>query len=207
LIDCGCRTSKVALVGVKEELKYILATENMKVGDIIKTSKFIPRNPVRANEGDAYPLGALPIGTMVHNVEKFPDSGNFMVHAAGCFASIIRKFDDRVVLMMPNKREFAFLQNCMATVGRLSNVEHKDTHIGSATRLRELGYRPRSGLWQRKTGRSGRKIKKPPPMKLQGPSERNKVESFHLTLREFDRIFRPANTFKRIKREREQNRF
>jgi large subunit ribosomal protein L2 len=179
----------------------------MKVGDIIKTSKFIPRNPVRANEGDAYPLGALPNGTIVHNVEKFPDSGKYLIHAAGGFGTIVRKYDDRVVILMPNKREFAFLQNCMATVGRLSNVEHKDQHIGSATRLRELGYRPRSGLWQRKTGRSGRKIKRPPPMKLLGPPEIKKDESFNLTLREYDRIFRPANTFKRIKREKEQKRF
>lgn len=192
---------------MKEELKYILATENMKAGDIIRTSKFIPRNPVRANEGDAYPLGALPINTMVHNVEKYPDTGKTMIHAAGCFGTIIRKFDDRVVVMMPNKREFAFLQNCMATVGRLSNVEHKDTPIGSPNKLRELGYRPRSGLWQRKTGRSGRKIKRPPPMKLLGPPTIKKDNSFHLTLREFDRIFRPANTFKRIKREKELNRF
>lgn len=51
IIKCGCRTAHVALVGVGNELKYILATENMKAGDIIKTSKFIPRIPVRANEG------------------------------------------------------------------------------------------------------------------------------------------------------------
>lgn len=48
IIKCGCRTASVALVAVGDELKYILATENMKPGDLLKTSKFIPRIPVRA---------------------------------------------------------------------------------------------------------------------------------------------------------------
>lgn len=50
--------------------------------------------------------------------------------------------------------------------GRLSNIEHGNTHIGSPQKNRELGNRPRSGLWQRKTGRHGRKIKKLPPMRI-----------------------------------------
>lgn len=154
----------------------------MKAGDILKTSRFIPRIPVRANEGDAYPLGALPVGTMVHNVEKYPGCERSFVHAAGCFATIIRKFDDRVVVLLPNKREMALLQNCMATVGRLSNVEHSKTPIGSPNRSRELGNRPRSGLWQRKSGRHGRKIRRPPPMQLQGPRKEPKPEPMKLTI-------------------------
>jgi large subunit ribosomal protein L2 len=146
----------------------------MKAGDIIKTSKFIPRIPVRSNEGDAYPLGALPVGTIVHNIEKYPGGGKHFVHSAGCFATILRKYDDKVVIVMPNKREYAMLQNCMATVGRLSNVAHSSTPIGSATRNRELGNRPRSGLWQRKSGRHGRKIRKPPPLKVHGPPKLEK---------------------------------
>nr|CAD7396141.1 unnamed protein product [Timema poppensis] len=61
----GCRTADVALVAVGKKLKYILATENMKPGDVLKTSRYIPRIPVRANEGDAYPLGALQIENKV----------------------------------------------------------------------------------------------------------------------------------------------
>jgi large subunit ribosomal protein L2 len=192
ILECGCRTAHVALVGVGKELKYILATENMKAGDIIKTSKFIPRIPVRANEGDAYPLGALPVGTIVHNVEKFPDCNKHFVHAAGCFATIQRKFDDRVVILMPNKREYALLEKCMATVGRLSNVEHSRTPIGSPNRSRELGNRPRSGLWQRKSGRHGRKIKKPPPMKLHGPPKTPEKPPLKLTI---NRVSKGGGTY------------
>ena len=147
----------------------------MKVGDIIKTSKEIPRIPVRAQEGDAYPLGALPIGTIVHNIEKNAGAGGFFLHAAGAKGTILRKDgDDRVIVKIPGKRpkEFSFDQRCMATVGQVSNVIHGSTPIGSAQKNRELGNRPRSGLWQRKDGRFGRKIKPPPPVKyIRGPAD------------------------------------
>lgn len=142
----------------------------MKVGDLIKTSRHIPRIPVRAKEGDAYPLGALPVGTMVHNVEIYPGENFHLVRAAGTYGTILRKFEDkqgqRVVVQLPTKKEFGFMHNCMATVGRVSNVDHGKTHIGSPQKLRELGYRPRSGLWHRKTGRHGRKIRRLPPMRV-----------------------------------------
>ncbi|XP_012228111.1 large ribosomal subunit protein uL2m [Linepithema humile] len=164
----GCRTSFVALVGSDSELKYILATENMKPGDIIRTHRGIPRISVRASEGDAYPLGALPNGTAVHCVEKYPGLGGFLIHSAGTVGCIIKRDGDRVIVQMPSKKLFSLHETCMATVGRLSNVEHDSTPIGSAQKNRELGNRPRSGLWQRKTGRFGRKIKPPPRVQLKG---------------------------------------
>lgn len=45
VLEDGCRTAHIALVGVGSELKYILATENMKAGDLIKTSRAIPEIP------------------------------------------------------------------------------------------------------------------------------------------------------------------
>ncbi|XP_055382850.1 39S ribosomal protein L2, mitochondrial [Condylostylus longicornis] len=183
IIDDGCRTTKVALVGTGDELKYILATENMKPGDIIKTSKFIPRIPVRPNEGDAYPLGALPVGTRIHCLEKNPGYPCHLIHAAGTFGTILRKFDDKVVVQLPSKKEFAFEKICMATVGRLSNINHNKEHVGSAQKMRELGNRPRSGLWKRKDGRHGRKIRALPPMTtISGPAVQ-KEEPIKLTLR------------------------
>ncbi|KAF9422490.1 hypothetical protein HW555_001888 [Spodoptera exigua] len=165
VMEDGCRTAHIALVAVGDKLKYILATENMKAGDIIKTSRELPRNPVRANEGDAYVLGALPNGTIVHNIEKVPGEGALYIHAAGTFGTILRRQDDRIIVQMPSKRLFSFDQHCMAVVGRVSNVDHGDTPIGSPQRNRWLGNRPRSGLWQRKSGRHGRKIKPPKPVK------------------------------------------
>lgn len=139
----------------------------MKAGDILRTSMHIPRIPVRPREGDAYPLGALPLGTQIHNVEKIPGNGGFLVHAAGTCATIVRRTpDQRVIIQLPSKHEYSLAQDCMCTVGRLSNVEHNKTPIGSAQRSRELGNRPRSGLWHRKTGIHGRKIRGPPPIKV-----------------------------------------
>jgi len=158
----GCRTSFIALVGSNRELKYILATENMKPGDIIRTHRGIPRNPVRPSEGDAYPLGALPMGTLIHCVEKYPGLGGFLIHSAGTVGTLIRREEDRVVVQISNKKLFSLHESCMATVGRLSNIEHNFIPIGSAQKNRELGNRPRSGLWHRKTGKLGRKIKPPP---------------------------------------------
>lgn len=169
LVD-GCRTAHIALVGHGKEIKYYLASENMKPGQIIKTSRAIPRMPVRAFEGDAYPLGALPIGTVVYNVEKFPGMGGTLINAAGTSGTIIRKDGvDRVIVQMPSKRLFSLYHTCLACVGRVSNILHGTTHIGSAQKNRELGNRPRSGLWHRKTGRHGRKIRPPPPIKYYDP--------------------------------------
>lgn len=82
------------------------------------------------------------------------------------FSPIQRKFDKYVVVLDTKKHELAFDETCMATVGRVSNIEHHNTILGSHQKNRELGNRPRSGLWQRKTGRFGRKIKPIPPMKI-----------------------------------------
>ena len=178
----GCRTSHVALVGSGKELKYILATINMKAGDILKTHMGVPRIPILPNEGDAYPLGALPAGTLVNCVEKFVGLGAFYIHAAGTFGTVLRKEGDRVVIKLPSKREYSLDQHCMATVGRLSNELHSSTPIGSAQKLRELGYRPRSGLWHRKTGRHGRKIKPLPPVKRIDPYQPKSDDTIQLTL-------------------------
>ncbi|XP_049801105.1 39S ribosomal protein L2, mitochondrial [Schistocerca nitens] len=181
LVD-GCRTAHIALVGSGDNLRYILATENMKEGDLIKTSSEIPRIAVRANEGDAYPLGALQVGTQVHCVEKYPGLGGFFVHAAGTYATVLRKTGDRVIIQLPSKREVSLAQECMATVGRLSNIMHGKTPIGSATRNRELGNRPRSGLWQRKDGRHGRKIRRLPPVRVIGEAAPKPPTPIRLTL-------------------------
>ncbi|XP_065081603.1 large ribosomal subunit protein uL2m [Ochlerotatus camptorhynchus] len=183
VIHDGCRTAKVALVAVGDELKYIIATENMKAGDLIKTSRFIPRIPVRANEGDAYPLGALQVGTQINCVEKYPGQACHLIHSAGTYGTILRKFGELVVVQLPSKQEFAFKQTCMATVGRVSNIYHNKTPIGSAQKNRELGNRPRSGLWHRKDGRHGRKIRKLPPMRVVAPPSDPAPEPITFTLK------------------------
>lgn len=74
------------------------------------------------------------------------------------------------------------LYNDCVLIGRLSNIEHNKEHIGSAQRMRQLGNRPRSGLWQRKDGRFGRKIRKLPPMTLVPPPPAEVPEVIKLTI-------------------------
>ncbi|XP_014768002.1 39S ribosomal protein L2, mitochondrial isoform X1 [Octopus bimaculoides] len=166
-----CRTADIAVVATGVNKRYILASQNMKAGDLIKTSRHIPRMAVKANEGDSYPLGALPIGTLVHNVEIYTDNYGKMARAAGTCAQLVRKVGNQCVVRLPSKREICVSKHCMATVGRVSNVEHNKEHIGSAQRSRWLGIRPQSGLWHRKTGYNGRKIRPVPPLKTYSKSK------------------------------------
>lgn len=121
---------------------------------------------VRAAEGDAHPVGSLPLGTIVHNVEIFPGEGGKFARAAGTSAQLMRKVDERCILRLPSKREISVSQECMVTVGRVSNIDHNKKPIGKAGRSRWLGIRPQSGLWHRKTGYNGRKIKAAKPVKV-----------------------------------------
>ena len=121
---------------------------------------------VRASEGDAHPVGSLPIGSIVSNVEVIPGAGGVKARAAGTSCQLLRKVGDRCILRMPSKREIDISQQCMATVGRVSNIEHNKQHIGSAGNARRMGIRPKSGWWHRKTGYNGRKIRPLKPVKV-----------------------------------------
>ncbi|NXK80574.1 RM02 protein, partial [Amazona guildingii] len=159
------RSADIALVAGGNRKRWIIATENMQPGDIIKNSSHIGRMAVSANEGDAYPLGALPVGTLICNLESHPGKGAQYIRAAGTCGVLLRKVNGTAVVQLPSKRHMQVLETCVATVGRVSNVDHNKRVIGKAGRNRWLGKRPHTGLWHRKSGWAGRKIKPIPPMK------------------------------------------
>uniref|UniRef100_A0A5F8GIZ8 Mitochondrial ribosomal protein L2 n=1 Tax=Monodelphis domestica TaxID=13616 RepID=A0A5F8GIZ8_MONDO len=78
-----CRSADIALVAGGNRKRWIIATENMQVGDILHNSDHIGRMTVAAQEGDAHPLGALPIGTLINNLESEPGRGAQYIRAAG----------------------------------------------------------------------------------------------------------------------------
>ncbi|XP_049978748.1 large ribosomal subunit protein uL2m isoform X2 [Alexandromys fortis] len=78
-----CRSADIALVAGGSRKRWIIATENMKAGDTILNSNHIGRMAVAAQEGNAYPLGALPVGTLINNVESEPGRGAQYIRAAG----------------------------------------------------------------------------------------------------------------------------
>lgn len=160
-----CRSADIALVAGGSRKRWIIATENMKAGDTILNSNYIGRMAVAAQEGDAHPLGALPVGTLINNVESEPGRGAQYIRAAGTCGVLLRKVNGTAIIQLPSKRQMQVLESCIATVGRVSNVNHNQRVIGKAGRNRWLGKRPNSGLWQRKGGWAGRKIRPLPPMK------------------------------------------
>jgi len=157
------RDAKIAMTGYGDKLRWQIATSKMKQGDIIRTYTDIPVNPLRPTEGDSHPLGALPIGTNVCQVEAWPGEGAYFMLKAEDDAKIIRKVEDRVVIKCWDKLEFAIPREAQCVVGTNSIHPLRAMDIGSPNRMRWLGMRPRSGLFQKKTGRFGRKIKKMPP--------------------------------------------
>lgn len=151
-------TPKLALVADYERKRWIFATQGIKEGDIIRSFSELPRNPVRAKDGDAHPIGALPNGTKIHAFETEPGKGAKFCLAAGSSAEIVKRAVDGVTVKMPHGDQFKVERTCMAVVGQMSNVGHNMVQLWCPQRKRWLGKRPRSGQWHRKDGWCGRKI-------------------------------------------------
>ena len=168
-------TNLIALVARGGHKRWIVASENMKPGDIIKTINVIPRNPVEAFEGEIRPIGALRPGTLVHNLEKYPGEGGYFARAAGTSCEIVRRMGSNVVIKAPSGSEFALNERCMAAIGKVSNPDHYTINRTCPQRSRWLGYRPRSGCHHKKDGYCGRKLRPPKPLKI--IDAKDKVES------------------------------
>ncbi|CAH8478472.1 unnamed protein product [Dicrocoelium dendriticum] len=174
------RTHHIALVASGEVKRWIVATENMRPGDVIVQHVDIPYIPVNPREGDAYPVGALPAGTTVCLVELRPGEGAIRCRAAGTSAMVVRRgkwvgdpnapatdnstsdiTDEHVVMLRDGgtRKLFRLLPQCMVVVGRVSNCEHKSKKYSKFGEKYWHGIKQRSGLWQRKTGRFGRKLR------------------------------------------------
>ncbi|XP_027011316.1 39S ribosomal protein L2, mitochondrial [Tachysurus fulvidraco] len=160
-----CRSGDIALVAGGNRKRWIIATENMQPGDLVKSSSVIGRMAVSANEGDAHPLGALPVGTLINNLELQPGRGAQYIRAAGTCGVLLRKVNGTAIIQLPSKQQIQVCETCVATVGRVSNVDHNKRVIGKAGRNRWFGIRPSSGLWKRKGGWAGRKIRPLPSLK------------------------------------------
>jgi len=156
----------IALTGNGTHLRWQVATSTgMNTGDLITTSAKIPPNPVKPIAGNGYALGALPVGTDVCMVQWLPDGDEVRVKNSEENCKIVRKVGDRVVVQMTHtKHQFALDQRCMCVAGTVSIHPLKKIPIGTPNRSRWMGNMPASGLWHRKTGAHGRKIRAPPPV-------------------------------------------
>ncbi|XP_013416913.1 39S ribosomal protein L2, mitochondrial [Lingula anatina] len=160
--DCN-RSATIALVAAGEVKRYILATVNMKPGDIITTFPAcheMKTYTVAGKEGDCHSVGSLPLGTLVNSVEVYPGTGARLAKSAGCQAKVARRVPGAVLVAMPSGKEAMLHPGCMATVGQIANPDHSKLKLTKAGVNRWFGIRPKSGLKKKKTGFDGKAVRK-----------------------------------------------
>lgn len=133
------RSANVALLHYEDgEKRYILAPDSLKVGD-----KLMAGEKTEVKSGNAMPLGNMPIGTLVHNVELVPGRGAQIGRSAGTASIVAAKEGEWVHLKLPSKEIRKIHKSCYATIGQVGNLDWKNVSIGKAGRKRYLGKRPK----------------------------------------------------------------
>ena len=130
---------------------------------------------MRVNEGDSFPVGSLAIGTVIHCLQLHPETHARKITAAGTQGQILRKLDNHVIVQLPSKQEVAVLPSCTATVGRVCNINNNKIDWKKAGRSRWRGIKPSSGLWHRKQGIHGRKIRAPKKVVYLGEKPKERI--------------------------------
>lgn len=132
------RTCDIALVQYADgEKRYILAPLGLKENDTITSGK-----GVEPKTGNALPLGEIPAGSVVHNIELTPGKGGQLARGAGTGAIVSSKEGGYVFLRLPSSEVRRVTERAMATIGQVGNVEWKNEVIGKAGRSRHMGRRP-----------------------------------------------------------------
>jgi large subunit ribosomal protein L2 len=132
------RSAHIALVQYEDgEKRYILAPNGLAVGDVVRAGTDADIKP-----GNALPLSAIPVGTVVHNIELYPGKGAQLVRSAGNMAQLMAKEGAYALVRLPSGELRNVPVNCMATVGQVGNVDHENVSIGKAGRKRHMGWRP-----------------------------------------------------------------
>ncbi len=133
------RTCHIALVSYEDGTKrYILAPLGLEVGTTLVSSATRAEPKV----GNAMPLGTIPSGLNVHNVEISPGRGGQMCRAAGSYARLTNKEGGWATLVFPSGEIRQISLKCRATIGQVGNLEHAGVKIGKAGRARHMGRRP-----------------------------------------------------------------
>jgi large subunit ribosomal protein L2 len=132
------RTAHIALIHyVDGEKRYILHPRGLKQGDMVVSG---PGSDVRL--GNTLPLGEIPLGTVVHNIELKPKKGGQIVRSAGAGAQVVAKEGDFVTLRLPSTEVRMVRRECLATIGQIGNIDHELLKIGKAGATRWRGRRP-----------------------------------------------------------------
>jgi len=132
------RTANIALVNYADgEKRYIIAPKDIKVGDQI-----ISGEKVDIKIGNALPLGNIPEGTFVHNIELKAGKGGELARAAGASAQVLGHESRYTLLRLKSGEVRKVLNTCRATIGEVGNIDHELINIGKAGRKRHMGIKP-----------------------------------------------------------------
>ena len=133
------RSSRIALLVYADgEKRYILAPEGLAAGNVIESGQNV--EPI---VGNCMPLGGIPLGTMVHNIEMQPGRGGQLCRSAGVGATLNAREGRWAQVTLPSGEVRRLPSTCRATIGVLGNSEHSSIVIGKAGRNRWKGIRPR----------------------------------------------------------------
>lgn len=132
------RTAFIALVVYEDgERNYIIAPQRLSVGDSIVAGEKVDVKP-----GNAMPLAGMPVGTIVHNVEMKPGKGAQIARSAGSYVQFVGRDGGYAQIRLGSGELRLVRQECMATVGAVSNPDHSNQNFGKAGRTRWKGKRP-----------------------------------------------------------------
>jgi len=132
------RSANIALIHyVDGDKRYILAPSELSVGDVIKSGDDAEIKP-----GNALPLGSIPSGTLIHNIEMQKGRGGQLVRGAGTAAQLMIKEGEYALIRLPSGEVRRIRTDCLATIGQVGNIDHQSINFGKAGRKRWLGWRP-----------------------------------------------------------------
>ncbi len=132
------RSARLALLNYADgEKRYIICPSQLQIGEILMSGP-----DAEPSLGNALPLSKIPAGMAIHNIELVAGRGGQLVRSAGASAVLMSHSEDYANVKMPSGEVRQIRTNCMATVGRVGNVEHSNIVMGKAGRKRWLGIRP-----------------------------------------------------------------
>ena len=132
------RTAYIALLENEEGKKsYIIAPVGLTDGDVVSAGANADIKP-----GNVLPISAIPVGTVIHNIELYPGKGAQLVRSAGAFAQLMAKENGTAQVRLPSGEVRIVRLDCKATIGQVGNVEHETIKLGKAGKTRHKGIRP-----------------------------------------------------------------
>ena len=133
------RSANLALLNYLDgEKRYIICPLGMKVGDIVVAGESVDIKP-----GNCMPMGNMPLGSIIHNIEMKIAKGAQLVRSAGTSAQLMAKEGSYVLIKLPSGEVRKFHRQCRASIGQIGNIEHERQKLGKAGRSRWLGRRPK----------------------------------------------------------------